>query len=661
MFRAVCCAVLVFWSGSASLSAADRPAEVKTALDLIPINSAAGFAIQNLDELKDQGDVFIKNTGLAQEFQRQFGFRPSALFTMAFHFLGIDKGRDDSQPAGIFVANMIEARALHPREFDDFLNLLVVAVAFKDRDEMAANFHLKKGELQPEKIIKISNGRNRAFEFGLVYVRGNHLYLGRNERAILSVAKGKRLSEVLTANQRERVGRSDMLLHLGTTPWGPSWAKVVADAKARAEKMKDQEVDPKTGLSSEAIGLIADCLPDIQNLLVAVAIDEAGFEFNFQTIFRPGEHPAARKLLALLGSGGEHSALDGLPSGDLIAAQAVQSDGAQNLALVRGILGSTYDFWIEEKKLINLAERPNFVGLFDEVWQRLKGSRLAVYRNEDPADGLFSMVAILDADDPEEFLKEMRQLARFASPGELKLDGEHAQADDVATVKKLIKELGDPNFRVRQSATLKLSLIGPPALPYLNKALQSKDAEVVARARRIRLRIKSSIEARHEDVFSQTLLENLSVRWGDFPKAETRQGLAVDILKMDLDEKSEKAASKLRHAFGPDWSKIRIAVQDKHIVALLGSNTDLFEAALVNLKKRRPGLPEHPRLAEFHRRAPPGRRAEFHINLQQFFEAPAEAPTTSEVTSLSLGVEKDAIEMHLWVPNREFRALSRFR
>ncbi len=237
MFRALCLAGLVFWAGISPLSAADRPAEVKTALDLIPINSAAGFAIHNLDELTAQGDEFLKNTGLTQEFQRRIGFRPSALFAMAFQFLGINKGRDDSRPAGIFVANFIEARVLKPFEGDEFLNLLVVAVGVSDRDQMAANFHLKKGELQPEQITKISMGDNRPLGFGrLAYVRGNHLYLGNNERAILSVAQGEQLSQVLTKGQRERVSRSDMLLHVGTTPWGPGWAKFVQDAKARAKK-----------------------------------------------------------------------------------------------------------------------------------------------------------------------------------------------------------------------------------------------------------------------------------------------------------------------------------------------------------------------------------------------------------------------------------------
>ena len=237
MFRALCLAGLLLLAGGSPLWAADPPAEVKTALDLIPINSAAGFAIHNLDELKAQGDVFLKNTGLTEEFRRRIGFRPSQVFDFLFGTLGINTGRDDSKPVGIFVANIIEARVLTPFENNEFLNLLVVAVGVSDRDQMAANFHLKKGELQPEQITKIPDHINRPFGFGqLVYLRGKHLFLGNNERAILSVAKGKRLSEVLTEKQRERVSRSDMLLHVGTTPWGPGWAKFVQDAKARAKK-----------------------------------------------------------------------------------------------------------------------------------------------------------------------------------------------------------------------------------------------------------------------------------------------------------------------------------------------------------------------------------------------------------------------------------------
>ncbi len=312
------------------------------------------------------------------------------------------------------------------------------------------------------------------------------------------------------------------------------------------------------------------------------------------------------------------------------------------------------------------TDRPQFVGLFDEVWQRLKGSRMAIYKNDDPAkEGLFSIVAILDTEDPKEFLGEMRQLSRFAKPGELKLDGDNRNEDDVAAVEQLIKELGDPSYRARQSATLKLSLIGPPALPYLEKAVKSTDREVVARARRLQKQIESQVEARKKDVLSQSLLESVSARWGDFPNAETRKGVPIDIVKMDLDEKSQSASARLKETFGPEWSKIRLAVHEKKIVVLLGSNVDLLDETLANLQQAQPGLSTESILEGFHKRTSPNRRAEFHVMLGELLPLvqgtkPALAAPI-DMTSLSVGIDQEMIELHLWVPNTEFRAFKHLR
>lgn len=659
MLRDLICGWLLVLACAFPLFAADPP-EVKTGFDLIPSNAAAGFVVHNLEELKAQGDAFIKNTGL----DKTFSVRPSVLFDIAFDFLGVKQGRDDNRPAGIFLANLIEARVLDPSDFDDLQKLLVVAIGIDDRDEVAKNFGLAAGELKPEQILKINRPKNTMFG-QLIYVRGNHLYMGNSERAILSVAQGKKLSEVLTRPQRERVQRSDMLLYFGTTPWGAGWVRFVQQARDHAQKLKDKDTDPDTGLSKEMLELMVDSLPALQNVLLAVAIDDAGLEFNALAIFRPDDHPSAKKLLELLRSGEQSSSLSALPNRRLIAAQAVRSDGSRNRALVRAMLNGVIDIWIEEKKLTELIDRPQFVGLFDEVWGRLKGSQMALYRNDDPAtEGLFSIVAILETEDPREFLQEMRQLSRFAKPGELKLNGDDKKADDVAIVEQLIKDLGDANFRVRQSATLKLSLIGPPALPYLEKAVKSTDREVVARARRLQKQIQSQVEARRKDVLSHSLLGSLSAKWGDFPNAETRRGVPIDIVKMALEGQSQSAEGRLKEAFGPEWSKIRLAVHGKKIVALLGSNVDLLDETLANLGGEQPGLAKDSLLKEFHNRASASRRAEFHVMLNQFVplvqgEKPADAPT--DLTSLSLGIDKETIELHLWVPNSEFKAISQFR
>lgn len=660
MFRFVFLGCWMLGIGLASAGAAE-PMEIKTGFDLIPINSAAGFAVHNLKELQIQGDQFVKNT----DMEKEFGLRPSQAIPMIFGFLGLNKGRDDSIPAGIFIANLFEARVLDPSNMRDLERLIVIAVGFKDRDEIASNFGLSKGELKPEQITVI-NPKTSLGQLKLIYVKGNHLYLGNNERAILSVVKGKRLSEALSKSQKERLSRTDLLLHVGTSPWGPGWASFVQKAKEHAESLKDKETDPDTGLSTEMVQLLVESLPALQNLVFGAGIDEQGFELQGLVNLHPEGHPSAQKLLKLLRSGLEPSSLDALPNHKFIAAQAVRSDGSQNRALVRGMLEGAFLPFFNQKKLVTVADRPQFVGLFDEVWQRLKGSQLAVYRNDNPAtEGLFSILAVLDTEDPQEFLAEMRQLSHFAKPGEMKLDGENRNAQDVAAVQKLVKELGDPNFRVRKSATLKLSLIGPPALPYLREAVHSKNREVVVRSRRLIKQLENIVKARKTDVMSQSLLSKLSARWGDFPKAETRNGVPIDIVKMELDDKSKGSESHLQEAFGPDWSKIRLAVHGKKIVVLLGSNTELIDETLANLDKKQPGLSQQPSLREFDRRAPADRRTEFHLILRRFVplvKQGTQTPdtTTNEMTSLSLAIGKKTIELHLWVPNKEFRTFRAF-
>ena len=143
--------------------------------------------------------------------------------------------------------------------------------------------------------------------------------------------------------------------------------------------------------------------------------------------------------------------------------------------------------WLWSKKLVPAVDRQTFLGVFSEVWQQLKGSRLAVYRNADEQKlGLFSVLAILDTANVDAFLRTLRGLARLADPGNLKLTGSDARADDVAELEKLVQDLGDGFFRVRNTATTKLSLIGEPALPYLEKARTSRDLECAVGPRRSR-------------------------------------------------------------------------------------------------------------------------------------------------------------------------------
>jgi hypothetical protein len=104
------------------------------------------------------------------------------------------------------------------------------------------------------------------------------------------------------------------------------------------------------------------------------------------------------------------------------------------------------------------------MNLFGEIWQRLQGSRLALYKTAHPGElGLFSLVGILDTEDAGKFLAELRQLAKLGSADGIDLKTEAGRKMNEAEIEKLIADLGARQFALRESAERKLydSLIRP--------------------------------------------------------------------------------------------------------------------------------------------------------------------------------------------------------
>ena len=55
------------------------------------------------------------------------------------------------------------------------------------------------------------------------------------------------------------------------------------------------------------------------------------------------------------------------------------------------------------------------------------------------------------------------------------------------------KQLGDPSYKVRETAEAKLQELGPVAVPVLEDALINKDVEIVVRAERLLLKLNRSV------------------------------------------------------------------------------------------------------------------------------------------------------------------------
>ena len=387
---------------------------------------------------------------------------------------------------------------------------------------------------------------------------------------------------------------------------------------------------------------------------------EGGLGLNVITLF--DDEGAARKVLTQLAGGPKPSNLNGLPSGDVLAIQAARGDGEQNVAIARAMMELALRNSSLTKPFISAAHRPNFVGVFGEVWQHLKGSRYAVYKNEDEAAmGLLNMVAILDTDDPARFLGEMRELATFINSAGLKLTDGTTDGIDSKTVKQLIRDLGNNRFRVRRSATLKLSLVGEPALPLLEAATKSTDLEVATRAKRLTQQIKTRAATRRKDLLGDDLLSSVKPKFAYFPKAEVRAKTIIDIVNVRLSGRDEAYAKQLRQLLGPDWAKIRVATHRNHVVVLFGSDTKLLEQALLNVKQNKAGLAESPLLREFSRRRDAGRKVEMHLSLakaKRLISPPADKQppakkSADEISSFALTIAPARIQLDVFIPFSE--------
>ncbi len=619
------------------------------ALDLIPEDAAAGLAIRNLDDLIKKGDKFVDDGGFGKDM------RPSQLFTLFYTSQGISDAVDQNAGAAILVANPeilgVELFKNNGPDFDVLLRLSVAVVPFTDADKIGACFEIKKGSLQPGKVVK---GKGK--DFGTFFtVRDKHLIYGNEEKVVAAVAKAKPVGSALTADRRKALNEADAVLHLNPQALGDQWALFL-------KELEGQFVGAAGGDEQKVAHELVEGLAEARYVVFGLRVDD-GLGVSVGIGFPKNKNEATKKLLTTLETGPGASDLNGLPEGRVVAAQATKGDGARNTAIVKVF----FQGFAQTKLLLSASERTNFAGVFAEVWQRLKGSRFAVYHNADETKhGLFSVLAILDTDDPEQFLKEMRKLAHFADGESFDLSAKNPRKDDVAAVEQLIRDLGSDKYEVRESASTKLGIIGDAALPYLEKALKSDDAEVSRRAQALKTSIEDSAELRKKELLVKEAIPRVRPTFVFVPKAETADGHKIDVVGVKVADKEFAAVKQFTELFGPEWNKIRLAVQGKQVVVLLGSDQELLKAALKNVKDGKKGLGEAKHLAAFAKQADPARKVEFHAALQALtveteaeWKALKQADAKPSLTSFALTVDAERLQLDVWIPIAEAKVIAK--
>jgi gas vesicle protein len=136
---------------------------------------------------------------------------------------------------------------------------------------------------------------------------------------------------------------------------------------------------------------------------------------------------------------------------------------------------------------------------------------------------------------------------------------------DARQIQKLIRDLGSDDFEVREKASRALSDAGKVVLPALREALQSNDAEVRQRARRIMDAIQSSTAYLRESLKNQDpalrkeaaeIIERLG------PSAKAVTPALVDALE-DKDESVRDAVLNALLAIDPSAEAVKKAIPAK--------------------------------------------------------------------------------------------------
>ena len=632
--------VLLFGLGTSG-----RAAE---AYDLIPADALGGVACRSIADLVSKSDKLARDAGL------ELPLRPGDLCRMAQMALGINGGLDLKGGCALVVANPKHVgMEINYRNLEPFL---VLALPFTDLDTMAANFGFAKGKLKPGMVAPID--KERQF-FKLCFVRGKHIYLGGHEKALLSVAKGRPVGTELSAAQRKALAGADCLCHLGVGIWVDTWKKELNSAADAFNDIKD-EADRQTAKE------LVQAFAAVRHVFCTCKLG-GGFGCGCLCVF-PRDGGDARKLLAALRGGEGSSSLRGLPEGNVVAATAIHGEGSKSGRVLRVLFHLLVRDLLVRNEILGAGDRPAVLAVFREIWPQLQGSRVALYKTADERKlGLFSLVAVLDVEDADRFFTLLKTLARFGSAEGLDLTSKTGKEKTAAEIERLVKSLGSRSFRARESATAKLLLAGEQVLPFLEKGIKSKDLEVSRRSERIKAEIVQAAKDRRKELLSGKLTRAIKPSFVFLDKKERVGDREVYNVGVKLRKKDAATGPQLRQLFGPDWARVRLGVQGKHVVVLLGSDVKLLSAAMSNLKEGKAGLATVAALGEQAKKTEPGRQIEVHASLAMAYalatatdlEKPGKLPANPPLTTAALTVEQDRLQADLWLPLAELKEIIR--
>lgn len=609
--RLVCLLVVV--ACQVPVAGQDVPApEVKVMTDLVPQSAIGAILFRNVTEMKKRGDAVTAKLGHPDGF--------SMLGKMVGGSLILGELIDDDRPCGAmwFERSLVEEPANRYR-----MHPIAVALAIKqdDLDDVAMRLDIEREAF--ERGETASGEGAIGYDKWFARLQGDYVWITSHEELFEYVLiREKTLTDVIPESRRQAIVESDGVFAANGTASEINHPWLVEESEKWLAEHKNLDPEEK-----HAVRDFFSMFQAVTWGTVSVRVD-GGLAFNVDVFFDPKYHDAIETVLRRINPNGSASTLAGLPDAPVLLAHAAHVEGDATLPAIAVMVRELHKNWkprwknLDQRGFLSGIQELEMLGVFGEVWGRISSYRAALYRNPAPERfGLMSLVAVLDTHDAGELVTELRELGGFIDGTGLPLSepGEPPPAATEEAIQELIQDLADRRYQVRQSATVRLTLIGEPALKRVRAAQESAFLEVRRRATRIRERIEAKVRQARDEAVKPGLIRKAKPTFVFHAAEEERVGKVVHVVEMKTAPGAE-VEGHMQTAFGIGWRQIRFVPHGSRLVVMVGSDTALLDQTLRNLDNNAPGLaaskPEQLATNPLHAQ----RVAEFRIGVSRFLD-----------------------------------------
>ncbi|MGB0596118.1 MAG: hypothetical protein ACPGLY_05480 [Rubripirellula sp.] len=619
-----------------------RPKAKLDVLDLIPANASAALAIRDIRELKVRGDEFYRAAKVNSST------RFSEFFEILVSFLGLTGSVDDE---GAFLL-LTFCDDLDPLQQ---LQKLVLGVPIQDLDAFAKSLGIPLERLRSGEILALRDlpkpRTSKLNTINFFAVRGNHAFMGLEKQTVKDAITKPPLGNRISKATKATIAEDDVVYFVAerlvknTLSWDDEFLRRFTNVFAQHEDSETKE----------------RFLQEFRWMLGGIRLD-GGLG---TTIMAEFEGEQSRDLLTRLGKGNLQANLNGLPRGKLLAAHAICTRGTEMALSARSMFRFVLEQALAKSDGVLASDRlSNLSNLFGLSWQTCEQTRFAFYENPDPIQsGWFSLVAILDTEEPEQFVQDMVDLAPFMHASGLTVTDkkENFEPEDVES---LVDDLGNKRFRVRRLAAIKLALIGPQAIEALKAAGSSQDIEVRTRSKSVLADIQRGLASERKALLEKDLLSRLRPQLTYMANQETRSDRPVDFIRLELRGKSDRMVAQLKRLLGPQWNTIRVATVGNQVILLIGSQLPLFDATLAIAQKPGSETRFRKRFENFSERSPRQRGGELHFSLgrlQQLmnpnFDPAQPLDEAKGISSMGVQINPQQIRLDAFMPFEEISVL----